>query len=144
MTVQYERAFAEAVAAVQTEGRYRVFANLERVAGEYPLARNHGPGPDRVVLWCSNDYLGQGENPLVLDALCAAALEMGAGSGGTRNISGTHALHVALERELADLHGKKAALLFSSGYVSNTATLSTIARLLPDCVVFSDELNHAS
>ncbi len=129
---------------MRAEGRYRVFANLERIAGEYPFARNHGPGPDRVVVWCSNDYLAQGENPQVLKALCKAARELGAGSGGTRNISGTHTLHVALERELADLHAKKAALLFTSGYISNSAALSTIARLLPDCIIFSDELNHAS
>lgn len=129
--VCYEKIFADAVAAVRAEGRYRVFANLERIAGEYPFARNHGPGPDRVVVWCSNDYLAQGENPQVLKALCKAARELGAGSGGTRNISGTHTLHVALERELADLHAKKAALLFTSGYVSNSAAISTIARLLP-------------
>ena len=142
--MDYEKIFAEAVSGIKRERRYRIFANLERLVGEFPYARNHGPGPKRVVVWCSNDYLAQGENPAVLKALSAAALEMGAGSGGTRNISGTHHLHVALERELADLHGKEAALLFTSGYISNSATLSLIGKLLPGCTIFSDELNHAS
>ncbi|MGI9384677.1 MAG: 5-aminolevulinate synthase, partial [Methyloligellaceae bacterium] len=109
-----------------------------------PMARNHGPGPDRVVVWCSNDYLGQGQNPDVIAALKEAADAMGAGSGGTRNISGTHHLHVLLEKELAALHGKEAALLFTSGYVSNAATLSTLTKLLPGCIIYSDALNHAS
>jgi 5-aminolevulinate synthase len=142
--MNYERMFADVVSSVKAEGRYRVFANLERIAGEFPFARNHGPGPQRVVVWCSNDYLGQGQNPEVLQTLSDAAARMGAGSGGTRNISGTHYLHVELERELADLHGKAAAMLFTSGYVSNAATLSTLARMLPRCVILSDELNHAS
>ena len=142
--MNHEALFQAAVEAVKAEGRYRVFANLERLAGEFPLARNHGPGPDRVVVWCSNDYLGQGQNPLVLRALIDAATAMGAGSGGTRNISGSHHLHVALERELASLRGKAAALLFTSGYVSNSAALSTIARLIPDCIILSDAHNHAS
>jgi 5-aminolevulinate synthase len=142
--VNYEEIFASQVNAIQAEGRYRVFANLERIVGEFPVARNHGPGPDRVVMWCSNDYLGQGQNPIVLTALSEAACAMGAGSGGTRNISGTHTLHIALERELAILHGKEAALLFTSGYVSNAATLSVIGKLLPGCVILSDALNHAS
>ncbi len=140
----YEQAFARAVDAVKAERRYRVFANLERLAGRFPYARNHGPGPEQVVVWCSNDYLAQGQNPEVLKALSDAALAMGAGSGGTRNISGTHRLHVSLEQELADLHGKEAALLFTSGYVSNLATLSVIGQLLPGCTIFSDALNHAS
>jgi 5-aminolevulinate synthase len=142
--MDYEKAFAGAVAAIKSENRYRFFANLERLAGEFPFARNHGPGPERVVVWCSNDYLAQGQNPEVLKALQQAAGCMGAGSGGTRNISGTHILHVTLERELASLHGKEAALLFTSGYVGNSAALSTIGRLLPDCVILSDAFNHAS
>jgi 5-aminolevulinate synthase len=142
--INYEHIIGNAITCVKAEGRYRVFANLERLAGEFPFARNHGPGPDRVVIWCSNDYLGQAQNPFVIDALVNAARRMGAGSGGTRNISGTHCLHVELERELADLHRKEAALLFTSGYVSNSATLSTISQLLPGCVIFSDALNHAS
>jgi 5-aminolevulinate synthase len=144
IAINYERIFRDAVASVKDEGRYRIFANLERLVGQFPFARNHGSGPKRVVIWCSNDYLGQGQSPLVLDALVEAARRMGAGSGGTRNISGTHHLHIELERELADLHGKEAALLFTSGYVSNSATLSTLGRLLPGCIIFSDELNHAS
>ncbi len=142
--MNYEQIFADAVASIQSEGRYRVFANIERIAGQFPIARNHGPGPEHVVVWCSNDYLGQGQNPIVLKALQDAAWKMGAGSGGTRNISGTHDLHVMLERQLAELHQKPAALLFTSGYVSNSATLSTIGRLLPGCVIFSDDRNHAS
>jgi 5-aminolevulinate synthase len=143
-TMDYDQIFADFVGSVKAEGRYRVFANLERLAGEFPHARNHGPGPERVVVWCSNDYLGQAQNPVVLRALVEAAVTMGAGSGGTRNISGTHCLHGALERELAQMHGKEAALLFTSGYVSNSATLSTLAKLLPRCVVLSDAHNHAS
>jgi 5-aminolevulinate synthase len=144
IAINYERIFRDPVASVKDEGRYRIFANLERLVGQFPFARNHGSGPERVVIWCSNDYLGQSQSPVVLDALVAAARTMGAGSGGTRNISGTHQLHIELERELADLHAKEAALLFTSGYVSNAATLSTIGRLLPGCIIFSDQLNHAS
>lgn len=142
--MDYQGVFEAAVSRVRQESRYRVFADLERVVGEFPYARNHGPGPDRVAIWCSNDYLGQGQNPVVIDAAADALLRMGTGSGGTRNISGTHHPLVELEAELADLHDKPAALLFTSGYVSNSATLSTLAKLLPDCVIFSDALNHAS
>ena len=140
----YEEVLSKAVISIKSQGRYRVFADLERIAGEFPFARNHGPGPDRVAVWCSNDYLAQSENPVVIDALCEAARNSGSGSGGTRNISGTHHHHVLLERELAALHGKEAALLFTSGYISNSATLSAIGKLLPGCVFFSDESNHAS
>ena len=142
--MDYQTRFAEAVDAVRGEGRYRVFAHLERIAGRYPYAINHGPGPDEVVVWCSNDYLGQGCNPEVIAAGQAAMARMGAGSGGTRNISGTNDLHVQLERRLARLHGKEAALLFTSGYVSNAATLGTLGRLFPGLIIFSDALNHAS
>jgi 5-aminolevulinate synthase len=144
MQMDYETRFAQSVAAVRSEGRYRVFAHLERMAERFPRARNHGPGPDEVVVWCSNDYLGQGCNPLVVEAGRAAMARMGAGSGGTRNISGTNDLHVRLERKLADLHGKEAALLFTSGYVSNAATLKTLGALFPGLIIFSDALNHAS
>ncbi|NRG17507.1 5-aminolevulinate synthase [Rhizobiales bacterium] len=142
--MDYEARFEQAVAAVRDEGRYRVFANLERIAGRFPHAINHGPGKRDVVVWCSNDYLGQSQNPLVVEAGVCALREMGAGSGGTRNISGTHRLHGELEAELADLHGKEAALVFTSGYVSNSATLSTLGKILPNALIFTDELNHAS
>jgi 5-aminolevulinate synthase len=138
--------FADAVAAIQGEGRYRVFADIRREKGRFPFARLRLPdGQEReIVVWCSNDYLGQGQNPEVIAALHAAVDAVGAGSGGTRNISGTTSYHVDLERELAQLHGKEGALLFTSGYVSNDATLSTFGKLFPDLWVFSDALNHAS
>jgi len=143
--MDYQGFFEGAVARIKTERRYRVFAELARGAGRFPHARNYTENGEReVVVWCSNDYLGMGQNPKVLDALCAAARDMGSGSGGTRNISGTTHLHVLLEHELAALHDTEAALLFTSGYVANEAALSTIARLLPGCIIFSDELNHAS
>ncbi|MXN65531.1 5-aminolevulinate synthase [Stappia sp. GBMRC 2046] len=142
--MDYEARFEQAVASVRDEGRYRVFANLERIAGRFPHAINHGAGKRDVVVWCSNDYLGQSQNPLVVEAGVKALQVMGAGSGGTRNISGTHRLHGELEAELADLHGKEAALVFTSGYVSNSATLSTLGKILPDALIFTDELNHAS
>ena len=146
MTTDYDQAFADALSAVRGEGRYRVFAELERAAGDFPAARRKRPDGtwQDIVVWCSNDYLGMGQDRDVLDAMHAALDEVGAGAGGTRNIAGTTRYHVELEAELAKLHGKDAALLFTSGYISNEATLSTLARLLPGAVVLSDELNHAS
>ncbi|HEX2560415.1 5-aminolevulinate synthase, partial [Phenylobacterium sp.] len=144
--MDYKAAFNNALDRVHEEGRYRVFIDLKRHRGDFPVAtwtRDDGTTAD-VTVWCSNDYLGQGQNPIVLDAMHKAIEEAGAGSGGTRNISGTTHYHVELERELADWHGKEAALLFTSGYVSNEATLSTLYKILPGLIVFSDELNHNS
>jgi 5-aminolevulinate synthase len=141
----YIGSFESAVGALQRERRHRVFADLERKVGQFPHARWNSPSGNRdVVVWCSNDYLGMGQHPEVIDAMCATARAVGAGAGGTRNISGTtHAL-VELEAELADLHDKEAALVFTSGYVSNDTGIATIARLLPDCLILSDALNHNS
>ena len=142
----YKAAFQNAVDQVQKEGRYRVFADLKRVRGQFPKAvrrREDGSEQD-VVVWCSNDYLGMGQHPVVLDAMQAAIDEAGAGAGGTRNISGTTRWAVDLEAELADWHHKEAALLFTSGYVANEATLTTLQRIMPGLIVFSDSLNHAS
>ncbi|MEZ5938949.1 MAG: 5-aminolevulinate synthase [Hyphomonadaceae bacterium] len=139
-------AFENVVKEIKDEGRYRVFIDLKRHKGEFPRATvRHNDGSEQeVVVWCSNDYLGMGQDEDVLNAMHKAVDEVGAGSGGTRNISGTTRFHVDLERELASLHGKESALLFTSGYVSNDATLSTLAKILPNLIIYSDELNHAS
>jgi 5-aminolevulinate synthase len=144
--VNYDQIFDEAIKRLHSEGRYRVFIDILRNKGAYPNARcfagHNGPKP--ITVWCSNDYLAMGQHPKVIAAMEEALHDVGAGSGGTRNIGGNTHYHIQLERELADLHGKESALLFTSGYVSNDATLSTLAKVLPGCVIFSDELNHAS
>jgi 5-aminolevulinate synthase len=143
--VDYLTHFESVLTALKDERRYRVFADLERRAGQFPHAIWQSPaGRRNVVIWCSNDYLCMGQHPKVVDAMCATARAMGAGAGGTRNISGNNRAVVALEDELADLHGKEAALVFTSGYVSNLASIATIAKLLPDCLILSDALNHNS
>jgi len=143
--MNYDAFFQDAIARLHSEQRYRVFADIERIAGRFPHAIWNGPtGPRDVVVWCSNDYLGMGQHPKVVGAMVAAATQMGAGAGGTRNISGTHHPVVELEAELADLHHKPAALVFTSGYVSNQTGIATISKLLPDCLILSDAMNHNS
>jgi len=142
----YKHIFSQAIERLHSEGRYRVFIDILRNKGAFPNARCfHGHnGPKPITVWCSNDYLAMGQHPKVIAAMEEALHDVGAGSGGTRNIGGNTHYHIDLEAELADLHGKEAALLFTSGYVSNEATLATLAKLLPGCIIFSDELNHAS
>ena len=143
--MDYDAFFTDAVDRLHDERRYRVFADLERRAGCFPHATWHSPdGPRQVVVWCSNDYLGMGQHPDVIAALVATATRMGAGAGGTRNIAGSHHPMVELERELSDLHGKAAALVFTSGYVSNETGIATLVKLMPNCIVFCDAMNHNS
>lgn len=146
VSVNYDAVFEKAIARLHAEGRYRVFIDILRNKGSYPNARcfaGHN-GPKDITVWCSNDYLCMAQHPKVIAAMEDALHDVGAGSGGTRNIGGNTHYHIELESELADLHGKDGALLFTSGYVSNDATLSTLAKVLPGCIIYSDELNHAS
>src|SRR5664279_2124253 len=143
--MDYSKFFSAALNRLHDERRYRVFADLERIAGRFPHALWHSPkGPRNVVIWCSNDYLGMGQHPKVVGAMVETATRVGTGAGGTRNIAGTHHPLVQLEAELADLHGKQAALLFTSGYVSNQTGIATIGKLIPNCLILSDALNHNS
>src|SRR5579872_5938219 len=143
--MNYNKYFTDALDRLHGERRYRVFADLERIAGRFPHAIWHSPQAKRdVVIWCSNDYLGMGQHPKVIGAMVETATRMGTGAGGTRNIAGNNHPLVELERELADLHGKEAALVFTSGYVSNETGIATLARLMPGCLILSDALNHNS
>src|ERR1700710_1297295 len=143
--MDYSKFFSTALSRLHDERRYRVFADLERIAGRFPHAVWHSPkGPRNVVIWCSNDYLGMGQHPKVVGAMVETATRVGTGAGGTRNIAGTHHPLVQLEQELADLHGKEASLLFTSGYVSNQTGIATIGKLIPNCLILSDALNHNS
>ena len=139
----YKKIFKESLDKLKEEGNYRIFADLEKIAGNFPQALNYQENSvSEVTVWCSNDYLGMSQNQLVIENMIEAINKVGAGSGGTRNISGTNHYHVLLERELCYLHQKESALLFNSGYLANQATLSTLGKKLPDCVFFSDEKNH--
>src|SRR5580704_11630831 len=145
IAMDYNQFFSAALGRLHDERRYRVFADLERIAGRFPHALWHSPkGASNVVIWCSNDYLGMGQHPKVVGAMVETATRVGTGAGGTRNIAGTNHCLIQLEHELADLHGKQAALVFTSGYVSNQTGIATIAKLIPNCLILSDALNHNS